>query len=105
MKKSYKILISTKGQGLTEYAIILSLVAVAAIVTTALFGGAIKAKIASLTGAISGQSTSQISNSENQAKSAAKKAQQNAKSVSNMSINSSSGGNSADIFDKIELSN
>jgi Flp pilus assembly pilin Flp len=105
MKKSYKKVLCAKGQGLTEYAIILSLVAVAAIVTTALFGGAIKSKIASLTGAISGQSTSQISSSENQAKSAAKKAQQNAKSVTNMSINTSSGSNSADIFDKIELTN
>ena len=44
-----------KGQGLTEYAVLLSLVAVAAIATTALFGSAIKAKIASIGGAISGE--------------------------------------------------
>lgn len=42
------------GQGLTEYAVVLSLVAVAAIATTALFGGAIKSKISSIAGAVSG---------------------------------------------------
>lgn len=43
-----------KGQGLTEYAVILSVVAVAAIAATAFFGSAIKAQIASIGASITG---------------------------------------------------
>jgi len=72
---------SELGQGLTEYAIILSLIAVASIAATAFFGGAMKSKIASLAGAIAGQDTSKISDSEKKANSAADKAQKNASKV------------------------
>ena len=47
-----------KGQGLVEYGIILVLVAVAAIGVFAIFGGTIKDKIAQVTAAISGDTTS-----------------------------------------------
>ena len=51
MKSTLK---SKKGQGLTEYGIILVLVAVAAIGTFALFGNQIKSKVGQVTAAISG---------------------------------------------------
>lgn len=69
-KKSHE-----SGQGLTEYAIILSLIAVASIAATAFFGGAMKSKIASLAGAIAGQDSAKIIESEKKATSAADKAQ------------------------------
>jgi pilus assembly protein Flp/PilA len=88
-----------KGQGLTEYAVILSLIAVASIAATAFFGGAIKSKIASLAGAIAGQDVSKISDSEKKANSAAEKAQKNASKVSgNTSIKQNE-----DIFDNENL--
>jgi Flp pilus assembly pilin Flp len=87
------------GQGLTEYAIILSLIAIAAIASTAFFGAAIKSKIASLAGAIAGQEVSKIMDSEKKAVSAAQKAQKNASKVSgNMSIE-----NNIDIFEEENL--
>ena len=91
-----RILKKKKGQGLTEYAIILSLVAVAAIIATALFGGVIKSKIASLTGAIAGSKQSDITANERKAHSAAKKSSSNASEVSNMSIEK-------DVFDTIQI--
>ena len=45
------------GQGLTEYAIVLSLVAVAAIAVMTLFGGAVRGKVISLIGAVTGDAT------------------------------------------------
>jgi Flp pilus assembly pilin Flp len=56
-----------KGQGLTEYAVLLSVVAVASIAVTALFGAALKSKIASLGAAIAGRSSSEVSSFEKQA--------------------------------------
>ena len=47
-----------KGQGLTEYGIILVLVAVAAIGVFALFGGTIRNKIAEITEAVGGDTAS-----------------------------------------------
>lgn len=49
---------SKKGQGLTEYGIILVLVAVAGIGVFALFGNQIKSKVGQVTAAISGNETS-----------------------------------------------
>lgn len=87
------------GQGLTEYAVILSLIAVASIAATAFFGGAIKSKIASLAGAIAGQDISKINESEKKANIAAEKAQKNASKVSgNTSIKQNE-----DIFDSENL--
>ena len=50
-----------KGQGLTEYGIILVLVAVAAIGIFAMFGGTIRTKISQVTSAVSGDETSYTS--------------------------------------------
>jgi len=44
----------SRGQGLTEYAVVLSLVAVAAIGVMAFFGSNIKGKVAQLSGAVAG---------------------------------------------------
>lgn len=85
---------SQKGQGLTEYAVILSLVAVASIAGMALFGGAVKGKIASLSGAIAGQKESEVTDADNKSKNAAKEAAKRAATVKgNTSIDKS------DIFD------
>ena len=84
------------GQGLTEYAVVLSLVAIAAIASMAFFGSAIKGKIASLSGAIAGQSN--VKESENNAQKAAKAASDRAKKVkANTSITDK------DLFDEKDL--
>lgn len=72
---------SCAGQGLTEYAIVLSLVAIASIASMGFFGGAIKGKIASLSGAIAGQSASEVSASDKKAQKSAKEAAKRASSV------------------------
>ncbi len=59
------------GQGLTEYAVILSLVAVASIAAMAFFGGAVKGKIASLSAAIAGKKESEVASAEEKAQKAA----------------------------------
>ena len=78
---SKNILHSNSGQGLTEYTVILCLVVVASIVTMGLFGGVIKGKVASLSGAIAGQKISEVTTSENIAKKAAKDANKNASDI------------------------
>lgn len=69
---------SCAGQGLTEYAVVLSLVAIASIAAMSFFGAAIKGKVASLSGAIAGQSIAEVTatdkKSQNAAKEAAKRA-------------------------------
>ncbi len=45
---------SQRGQGLTEYAVVLSLVALVAITGMSFFGGAIRSKITSIAGALVG---------------------------------------------------
>lgn len=69
------------GQSLTEYAVVLSLVAVASIAGMALFGGAIKGRIASLSGAIAGQSESEVTATDKKAKKAAQEAAKRASNV------------------------
>jgi len=85
---------SQKGQGLTEYAVILSVVAVAAIAGMALFGGALKARVASLSGAVAGQREADIEASDKVSKKAAKEAQNQAKKVDGTTT-----VDGADIFD------
>jgi Flp pilus assembly pilin Flp len=69
------------GQGLTEYAVVLSLVAVASIAGMALFGGAIKGKVASLTAAVAGQSESDVKAADEKSKKAATEAVKRASTV------------------------
>ena len=52
-----------KGQGMTEYIIIVGLIALSAIVIVALFGKQIKAQFSSMTGAMSG-TTSEVKSYE-----------------------------------------
>ncbi|MEN9809285.1 MAG: hypothetical protein RLZZ488_852 [Pseudomonadota bacterium] len=74
------------GQGLTEYAILLSVVAVASIAVTALFGAALKSKIASLGAAISGRSANEVSAYERQSQQKADDARKAAEFVDGMEI-------------------
>ena len=67
------------GQGLTEYAVILSLVAVASIAGMAMFGGAVKGKIAALSSAISGQSKSEVDEADKISQKFAENAKENSK--------------------------
>lgn len=55
---SWKTLRNQRGQGLTEYAIILSLVAVGSIAIVGLFTSGLKEKIAALSYAVSGNASS-----------------------------------------------
>lgn len=89
---------SCSGQGLTEYAVVLSLVAVASIASLGFFGGAIKGKIASLSGAIAGQSAADIKAADQKAHKAAKEA---SKRASNIKGNTSITDN--DLFDQQNL--
>jgi len=74
------------GQSLTEYAILLSVVAVASIAVTALFGAALKSKIASLGAAIAGNSSQEVSEIERQAKDKASAAGKVANEVNGMEV-------------------
>ncbi|MBM3382418.1 MAG: Flp family type IVb pilin [Betaproteobacteria bacterium] len=75
-----------KGQSLTEYAILLSVVAVASIAVTALFGATLKSKIASLGAAISGKSVNEISGLEKQSQKHAEDAGKAAGEVDGMQV-------------------
>ena len=84
-----------KGQGLTEYAVVLSLVAVASIASMAFLGATIKGKVAALSGAIAGQSVSEITKSDQKAQNAAKEASKHASKV-----RGSTAISSEDLFDQ-----
>lgn len=75
-----------RGQSLTEYAILLSVVAVASITVTALFGATLKSKIASLGAAIAGKSSSEISVFEKQSQGQADDAGKAAREVDGMQV-------------------
>jgi Flp pilus assembly pilin Flp len=74
------------GQGLTEYAVLVSVVAVASIAVTALFGAALKSKIASLGAAIAGKSSTDVSSFEKQAQQKADAARKAAEDVDGMQV-------------------
>ncbi|NBO37575.1 hypothetical protein EBU99_03225 [bacterium] len=80
---------SEKGQGLTEYAILLSVVAVASIAVTSLFGAALKAKIASLGSAIAGRSAAEVSKADKQSQDKAEEARKAAEDVDGMQVSES----------------
>ena len=77
---------SQRGQSLTEYAVLVSLIAIATIAVTSFFAGAIKGKIASMSAAISGADTNTIKDADERSKSSATKAANAAKGVGGMSI-------------------
>jgi Flp pilus assembly pilin Flp len=93
------------GQGLTEYAVVLSLVAVAAIAATAFFGGAVKARIAALASAVAGDTQQSITASNNTAVKAARNAAQASKKVGGMRIehSGSNAGDGAEVIDDVGL--
>ena len=65
MNRSRSSIKNQKGQGLTEYAIVLSLVALISIAAMTLFGGAIREKVGSLIGAITGDTSTYESANKN----------------------------------------
>ena len=77
---------SEKGQGLTEYAVILSLVAVASIAAMAFFGGTVKAKMAALSGAVAGSDVSKVKESDKKADKFAQSAAKKAASVKGTTV-------------------
>lgn len=101
----FSVKTSERGQGLTEYAIVLSLVAVAAIAATAFLGGAVKSRIAGLTGAIAGVDVAAIEEANSRAKTAASRASEAASSVNGMDIRhgGSSAEGGAEVIDEIIL--
>ncbi len=77
---------SSRGQGLTEYAVVLSLVAVAAIGTAALFGKSIRSRFSVLTAAIAGEDKAKLQGYEKAGKSAAAQAVRKARVDAGMGI-------------------
>jgi Flp pilus assembly pilin Flp len=70
MKKTLnKLLGNNKGQALTEYGLILVLVAVGAIATMGAFGSQIKSKVATISAALDGDSQSQLATIREKSKS------------------------------------
>lgn len=60
--------IRQRGQGMTEYIIIVALIAIAAITVVTLFGGTVRAQIAGMAKELSGQDAAQsIGRAKNQA--------------------------------------
>ncbi len=94
-----------RGQGLTEYAVVLSLVAVAAIAATAFFGGAVKARIAALAAAVAGDTQQNVTNANNAALNASRNAAQTAQKVGGMRIEHSgtSASAGAEVIDDVSL--
>jgi Flp pilus assembly pilin Flp len=103
MKK--KLFQRSSGQGLTEYAIVLSLVAVAAIASTAFLGGVVKSRVAALAGAVAGESKEKIDAENERALKAAAKASQSASSVGGMKFEhgGGSGSEGAELIDDVGL--
>ena len=90
------------GQSLAEYTIILALVGVAAVAGTAYLGGAIKGKISSIAGVVSGADNNEIEDQDNLSRKAAKGAADSAASVSGMNIETKA-GKGREVFDKEDL--
>ena len=89
-----------KGQALTEYAVLVSLVAVASIAAMALFGAALKGRVSALVAAIAGESTEKIEEGEASARAASEQLRQRLKKVSGMKVDS---GSSGEVIDEIDL--
>jgi Flp pilus assembly pilin Flp len=79
------------GQSLAEYTIIMALVGVAAIAGTAYLGTAIKAKISSIAGTVSGASSSEIEAQDELSRKAFRGASESAASVSGMKVETKRG--------------
>lgn len=90
-----------KGQSLTEYAVVLSLVAVAAISVMAFFGAALKSKVAAITGAIAGHDKKAVSQAEKQAAKASDKAAAASQQVDGMRIGLD--GDASEVIDSVQL--
>jgi pilus assembly protein Flp/PilA len=89
---------SEAGQGLTEYAVLVSLVAIACIAVMALFGGALRTRFSSMVATISGQSTQEVHNLEVKAGDIGTKAAKQAGQVGNMKTTTD--GDAAEIIDE-----
>lgn len=76
-----------RGQGLTEYAVLVSLVAVACIAAMAFFGGALQGRISSFVAAIAGESTANIEEGNKRAQSASRKLSERSKTIDGMKVN------------------
>jgi Flp pilus assembly pilin Flp len=103
---SMKIVLGNqKGQGLTEYAVVLSLVAVAAIAATAFFGGAVKARIAALAAAVAGDTQQSVTSANKTAVRAARNANEASQKVGGMRVehSGSSSADGAEVIDDVTL--
>lgn len=83
---------SERGQGLTEYAILISLVGVACIAAMALFGGALQGRLSSLVAAIAGEDRARIEEGNATARNASEKLRSRSKKVDGMKVNTDQTG-------------
>jgi Flp pilus assembly pilin Flp len=72
-----------RGQGMTEYIIIVALIAIAAIAVFSGFGGAIKGEVGQITGGLTGDKT-QIDDGKKRAEDGSKAAHDSAQKKNNM---------------------
>lgn len=93
---------SESGQSLAEYTIILALIGVAAVAGTAYLGTAIKGKISSIAGTVSGATSSEIDAQDEMSRKAFKRASESASSVSGMKIETKR-GKGREVIDKEDI--
>ena len=91
---------SQRGQALTEYAVLVSLVAVASIAAMALFGAALRGRVSSLVAAIAGDSQENIDASEDATKQASQELRNRLKKVNGMSVETGAKG---EVIDNLEI--
>jgi Flp pilus assembly pilin Flp len=85
-KHEKSTVVGQRGQGLTEYAVLVSLVGVACIAAMALFGGALRGRIASLVAAVAGEDAAVVEEGNAIAKKASEKVRSRAKVVDGMKV-------------------
>jgi pilus assembly protein Flp/PilA len=89
-----------KGQALTEYAILVGLVAIASVAAMAFFGAALRGRIASLVSVIAGDSTENVDRAERSAKAASEALRNRLGEVDGMTVQTGSNG---EVLDKATL--
>jgi|GEM_PF-4782348 len=89
------------GQGLTEYAVLVSLVAVACIAAMVLFGGALQGRISAIVAAVAGEDRAKIDEGNKSAAKASEKLRTRIRKVDGMKVNTDA--NSGEVIDTESL--
>ena len=90
-----------RGQGLTEYAVLVSLVAVACIAAMVLFGGALQGRIAAIVAAVAGEDRGKIDEGNKTAAKASERLRTRIRKVDGMKVNTDA--NTGEVIDSESL--